>query len=243
MTGLMDTIDGASKVAHLGVAELDADGRFVSFNLSYLTMLGLKQADLLGQHWSTTVHPDDHGRAQDAFHGARENGRGYVEVRGRRGDSSIVYQALNVSGVRDNQGEFTGYYCILHDISGYKRQQEALMLAVESAPSGLLILDSERKIQSANRAVEKLFGYTRQEMAGRPLEALLTEEFRHLANTDAVSSGESAAAVGAGICGACVRTESRSRCKCSSVPLRPIPGSWFSAPSSISRNESVTSGS
>ena len=59
-----------------------------------------------------------------------------------------------------------------HDISGSKWDQQALMLAVESAPSGLLILDSAGKIQSANRAVENLFGYSRQELLGQPVELL-----------------------------------------------------------------------
>ncbi len=54
-------------------------------------------------------------------------------------------------------------------------EQQTLILAVESAPSGLLILNSSGVIQYANRAVEKLFGYTRQELIGCRVETLLPQ--------------------------------------------------------------------
>jgi PAS domain S-box-containing protein len=83
------------------------------------------------------------------------------------------------------------------DVSGYQRDQEALMLAVESAPSGLLILDSDGKIQSVNRAVEKLFGYSRTELAGCSVEALLPERLgsRRLGNREAGNGGETGQAM------------------------------------------------
>ena len=82
------------------------------------------------------------------------------------------------------------------DISGYEREREALVLAVECAPSGLLILDSAGQIQSVNRAVEKLFGYTRQELAGCSVETLLPERLgsRHLGHREARESSETSQA-------------------------------------------------
>jgi PAS domain S-box-containing protein len=84
-----------------------------------------------------------------------------------------------------------------HDISGAKWDQQALMQAVESAPSGLLILDAAGKIQSANRAVENLFGYTRQELAGCPVEVILPESdrARYLRQRDTADGSEIAKAV------------------------------------------------
>ncbi|MGH8103833.1 MAG: PAS domain S-box protein, partial [bacterium] len=40
----------------------------------------------------------------------------------------------------------------------------------------VLVLDSETQIQYANRSVERLFGYTPQELVKQPLEVLLSEE-------------------------------------------------------------------
>jgi PAS domain S-box-containing protein len=187
--------EGAAEPANFGMAELDASGHFVAVNPAFLSMLGMAEAELLGQHWRATVHPEDHGRAQEAYRLAAARGRGYIEIRALRHDSTIVYQALAVTALYDDRGRIAGYHCLRHDISGYKRDQEALMLAVESAPNGLLMLDAEGRIRSVNRAVENLFGYTREELAGHTVETLLPECFcaRYLRGRDARESTTAAA--------------------------------------------------
>jgi PAS domain S-box-containing protein len=165
-------------IDYLGLADLDVEQRFTNVSRSFVVMIGIPEADLLGQSWRMTVHPDDHARAQEAYDQARTEGRGFVEIRTSRADSPVVYQAITVTGTHDGQGRFTGYRCVRLDISNYKKNQEALVLAVESATSGLLMLNASGEIQSANRAVESLFGYTRFELAGNPVEVLLPARFR-----------------------------------------------------------------
>ena len=190
MSEASDILIRAVEGARLGLAELDADGRFLSGNSEFLSMLGTRGTELLGQHWSVSVHPEDLGRAQEAYRLARTSGRGYVEIRGLRSDSSMGYQALTVTGISDDRGVFKGYHCLRHDISGYKRDQEALTLAVESAPNGFLMLDSSGQIRSVNRSVEMLFGYNRDELMGRFVETLLPERYRasHLQHRDTFSN-------------------------------------------------------
>ena len=168
----------SAEPAHFGVSDLDTEGRFVSVDASYLSMLGKPETNLLGEHWHATVHPGDREAVEAAYGLARSTGRGYVEIRAQRDDSTTVNQALTVTGSRNEEGVLTGYHCLRHDISSYKRDQEVLALAVESAPSGLLMLNSEGLIQLANRAVEVLFGYTREELAGSKVEMLLPERLR-----------------------------------------------------------------
>lgn len=193
MTAQRTILHATIELADLGLADLDAEGRFVAVNPGFLSMLGMREADLLGQHWRVTVHPDDHGRAHDAYEHARANGRGYVEIRALRTDSPIIYQAITITGVNGERGVFTGYHCVRLDISCYERHQDALMLAVEPATNGLLMLNSVWEIQSANRAVEKLFGFTRNELIGCPVETLLPECFRarHQPYRGAFKSSES----------------------------------------------------
>ncbi len=71
------------------------------------------------------------------------------------------------------------------------------MLAVESAPNGLLMLNAAGQIQSANRAVEKLFGYSRDELLGCMVEKLIPERFRvqHTGLRDAFNKGSRAKAL------------------------------------------------
>ena len=178
MPELNNVLQSAIELADLGLAELDVHGNFVSTNPAFGAMLGMRGAGLAGQNWRVTVHPDDHARVQEAYRLAETQSHGYVEVRALREDSTIVHQALTVTAIRDQRGTLTGFHCLRHNITGYKQDQEVLMLAVESAPSGLLILNAAGRIRSVNHAVEKLFGYTREELAGRSVESLMPERFR-----------------------------------------------------------------
>lgn len=53
-----------------------------------------------------------------------------------------------------------------------------LRAAVDSAPSGLLMLDPNGRIVLVNRECERLFGYCREELLGQPVEMLVPERFR-----------------------------------------------------------------
>jgi diguanylate cyclase (GGDEF)-like protein/PAS domain S-box-containing protein len=64
------------------------------------------------------------------------------------------------------------------EISERTWAQEQFRIAVESAPNGLLIIDQEGNIALVNTHIERLFGYSRDELMGRPVEILLPERFR-----------------------------------------------------------------
>jgi PAS domain S-box-containing protein len=53
-----------------------------------------------------------------------------------------------------------------------------LRAAVESSPSGLLMIDANGTIVLVNREVERLFGYAREELLGHHVELLVPERFR-----------------------------------------------------------------
>jgi len=53
-----------------------------------------------------------------------------------------------------------------------------LRAAVESSPSGLLMVDQEGRIVLVNREVERLFGYPREELLGQSVDLLVPEVLR-----------------------------------------------------------------
>jgi len=59
-----------------------------------------------------------------------------------------------------------------------KHADEQFRLAIEAAPTGMLLMDLSGSIVLVNAQVEKLFGYPRAELLGRPIEMLVPERFR-----------------------------------------------------------------
>ena len=55
---------------------------------------------------------------------------------------------------------------------------ERFHLAIEAAPTGMLMIDRAGKIVLVNAQVEKLFGYSRDELLGRQIEMLVPERFQ-----------------------------------------------------------------
>jgi len=53
-----------------------------------------------------------------------------------------------------------------------------LRLVLESAPSALIMVDAQGIITFANTEVERLFGYSREELVGSPIDRLVPERYR-----------------------------------------------------------------
>jgi two-component system, LuxR family, sensor kinase FixL len=64
------------------------------------------------------------------------------------------------------------------DITRCKHAEEHFRLVVEATPNAMIMVNAEGKIHLANAQVEAVFGYTRQELIGRPVEMLIPERLR-----------------------------------------------------------------
>jgi len=75
-----------------------------------------------------------------------------------------------------------------------------LRAVVESSPSGLLMIDATGIIVLVNREVERLFGYSREELLGEPVEKLVPRAFReaHQVSRAAFVADPRTRAMGAG---------------------------------------------
>jgi PAS domain S-box-containing protein len=67
---------------------------------------------------------------------------------------------------------------VLLDITLRKQAEERFRLAVDAAPNAMIMVNAEGKIELINPEVESVFGYSRQELVGRPVEILIPNRFR-----------------------------------------------------------------
>jgi PAS domain S-box-containing protein len=79
---------------------------------------------------------------------------------------------------RDEKGRATRMLGVTFDITERKRADEQFRLAMEAAPTGMLLMNMSGSIVLVNAQIEKLFGYPRAELLGRPIEMLVPERLR-----------------------------------------------------------------
>jgi PAS domain S-box-containing protein len=136
--------------------------------------------------WQSMMHPDDApeiGRLMmDAL--ARQ---GSVTIKGRYLDSKGRYRVVQTDARPrfSAKGEFLGMIGVNVDITEreeaerqLRESEERFRLAVEAAPSGMVMSDGDGHIVMVNAHAETLFGYSRDELVGQQIELLVPERFK-----------------------------------------------------------------
>lgn len=78
--------------------------------------------------------------------------------------------------------------------------EDRLRLVIEASPSGMIMVDNRGRITLVNSQVERLFGYSREELLGRPIEILVPESARarHPAYREAFTKDPTVRSMGVG---------------------------------------------
>jgi len=99
-----------------------------------------------------------------------------LEWRGRRKDGSSVDGSLVVSGIHDSNGNAVGLSLIMRDITERKiveRERGMLAAIVDSSEDAIVSAAFDSTIRTWNSGAGKLYGYTAEEVIGKPLAILL----------------------------------------------------------------------
>ena len=158
---------------------MDLRGTITAWNRAAEQMYGYAANEAIG-HSITIVLPPDRQAEEVAFLERIKHGERIVAfetVRCRKGGECFP-ASLTISPIRDEKGSVVGVSKIARDISTRKRAEERFRLAVEAAPTAMLIVDEHGAIVFANGLAERLFGYTREELLEKSIEALVPDRYR-----------------------------------------------------------------
>ncbi|MGL6341322.1 MAG: hybrid sensor histidine kinase/response regulator, partial [Waterburya sp.] len=159
-----------------GISQLDCQGRYLMVNQAYARAVGYQPEEMLGMEWQRTVHPEDIEMMMTGYQQMLNTGKVEVEARGVRKDGSIFYKQLNMIAVYNEQGQLTGHYCFMKDISDRKsaeqkiREQAALL---DIASDAIYVRDLEHRILFWNSGAERLYGWTVAETLGKKTSELM----------------------------------------------------------------------
>jgi PAS domain S-box-containing protein len=130
--------------------------------------------------WLRAVHPDDLSAVEQATRRILESGvSGTREYRFRHGKTgAYLWIEDHVIPRLDNSGRPAAILGVARDVTERKLAEEKFRSLLESAPDAMVIVDRNGEILLVNAQAERLFGYTRQELLGQPVEILVPPRFR-----------------------------------------------------------------
>ena len=158
---------------------LDDQGRLTAVNTSAADFYGYNPDEVLGRGFSDFIHPDDRDMVAESFIDAivthRENTRGLrFRVVSRSGRPYWV--ELNSHMRFDEKGNFFREEGAIRDINEtmdleqrLRASEEQYRLLVESADLIVVRWTPDGRITYINRFGESFFGYSRDELIGRPI--------------------------------------------------------------------------
>lgn len=115
---------------------------------------------------------------------ALKNGREYQgqEIVIERQDGVRLTALAHAKPLRDEAGRVIGAVNVVIDITGRKRAEESqayLAAIVESSDQAIISKSLDGVIQSWNAGAERLFGYTAEEVIGKPVTIVIPLDRRH----------------------------------------------------------------
>jgi len=144
-------------------------------NLTLADTLGYSKAEIIGRSVFDLYHADCLKEAKKTFEGFVQTGKVHdKELQLKRKNGSKLDISLNVTAVRDEDGQILVSRSTLRDITERMRTEERMLrsdqrlrLHSEQSPLGFLEWDDKFRAVEWNAACERIFGYTRNEAIGR----------------------------------------------------------------------------
>jgi PAS domain S-box-containing protein len=160
---------------------VNCEGQIILANKEAERIFGYTRRELLSQSFENLVpsrYWDKHAQfGKESFRKPKIPAMGVgAELFGRRKDGAEIPIEISLNPISTEEGSFVIMSIV--DISESKRAEQLFRAAIESAPSGMVIVDDSGTIMMINRETERLFGYAREELLGQALEILVPPRFR-----------------------------------------------------------------
>jgi two-component system, chemotaxis family, CheB/CheR fusion protein len=167
------------------IITMDASGRVQEFNPASERVFGFSRGEAVGKELAELIIPPRlRERHRQGLARYLKTGEGpligkLIEIEALRRDGSEIMVALAINATQVNGSPiFTAY---LRDITERKRAEETnrrLAAIIESSGDAIISKDLDELVTSWNKEAERLFGYSADEIIGKPITVFVSPD-RH----------------------------------------------------------------
>jgi PAS domain S-box-containing protein len=170
----------AADSANLGMWEWDIVRDEVWITDKGRALFGFGASEKLDlDRFKNVLHPEDRQRVLQAVDNTLRTGDDYeAEYRVMLPDGQMRWIAGRGQVEFDRDGQPTRMRGAALDITKPKQAEDQFRLVVEAAPSAMIMVNTEGQVALVNTQAETVFGYSREELIGHPMERLVPERFR-----------------------------------------------------------------
>jgi PAS domain S-box-containing protein len=173
--------------SHDAIISKNLAGIVTTWNRAAAAMFGYQAEEIVGRPVSVLFPSDRFDEEglilERIFRGERIE---HFETRRRHKDGRDVPVSLTISPIRDPTGTIIGASKIARDITernrtaeeALRKSEERLRRVIEATPNALVTIRMTGQIEMVNAQAERMFGYSRDELLGQPVEMLVPERFR-----------------------------------------------------------------
>jgi PAS domain S-box-containing protein len=187
---------------------LAPDEKILHWNRGAERIFGYASDEAVGRTLLELVVPA--GREQEErilIREALDGAGGQAEVLRLKKDGSPIYASISTVAVRDDAGHLECFVSTKRDVTQLKVLRHSRLIdtqyggLLKSMPDAIVILNDAGRIVFFSGQAEIVFGYTREELLGKPIEKLLPERFRttHVSHRFGYFTQPRARSMGAGL--------------------------------------------
>src|SRR5208283_3450526 len=162
------------------ITRVDLEGRITTWNRGAERLFGFRSVEIIGEPFFRLYSSCESDTSQRHLRTAWEQGHVNEECRQLRKDGTEFWATVDITLLRDEQGEPRGYAVITRDITE-RRQQRAeieqreaqLNAFFSNAPVGLAIIDKDLHFQRINGPFAELNELDSRDQVGKPIRAVV----------------------------------------------------------------------